>query len=107
MIRIIKNIFVRDLDDGDNFRREVPMVPAVYTADVQRVTEEGGIRRKLKMTVNISRPFPELRANAEILIIYDNGRSDIFGTKDLPVHFDVKEGSPLQMSVEYECPIAI
>ena len=107
MIRIVKSIFVRDLDSGDNFRREVPIVPAIYTADIQRVTDSDGIRRTLKMTVNVRHPFPEMRANAEILIIYDNGRSDIFGTADLPVHFNVVEGSPTQISVEYESPVAI
>ncbi len=102
MIRIIRQLRVRDIDGSSSFST-LPLIPASGT--FRRVSESGDngkaesieIRARLKWEADRA----ILHKDLIMELTFDNGDTESVGTVDMPLRLNVEENGPLIISASY------
>lgn len=102
MIRIIRQLRVRDIDGSSSFST-LPLVPASGT--FRKVSESGDNGRAESIEV---RARLKWESDREILhkdlimeVTFDNGDTETVGTVDMPLRLNMEESGPLNISASY------
>lgn len=102
MIRIIRQLRVRDIDGSSSFST-LPLIPASGT--FRRVSESGDNGKAESMEIRARlkwEPDREILHKDLIMeVTFDNGDTETVGTADMPLRLNVEENGPLIISASY------
>ena len=106
MIRIVKEISFKDMDN-DSFFRKLPIIAGTATADIKLDQTEHGLRRTLSLAATITHPLPGLEGNLQLRLVFENGDQETFGTADLPVRLNFSRSDIIRISASYAATSAL
>ena len=106
MIRIVKEITFKDLDN-DSFFRKLPFIAGTAAAEIKLDQTEHGLLRTLSLSATITHPLPGLEGNLQLRLVFENGDRESFGTSDLPARLNFSRGDVTRISASYSVPSAL
>lgn len=100
MIKTIKEIWIRNVDEQTSCWSQLPIVAGTATLKIEITNEEAGRIKTYDLSMALWRQHPDAGRNLRICVIFDCD-TIYFGTQDLPVRLDFQEENRLTASTKY------
>lgn len=101
MIRIVEKIEVRSLDMEGEPVYTLPMVPATGRVEISDTHEPAGVLRTVTIQAVLRETVDALAGRVIVKVSYCGGGVETWGTRSLPVVFDVKISGNVQITAKY------
>lgn len=102
MISIIERISITRSDDNDSHWYDLEIVPATGEIETSTKTDTQGKTKTTTLKVKVKELHPYISDNLKVRIYATNRAVLELGTIDVPVIFEVKESSIIEISFEYK-----
>lgn len=106
MIRIVKELLFKDLDNDEAFRK-VPLIAGTATADTKVESTEHGLRKTISFQGTVVRTLPGMEGNLQLRLTYDNNDRETIGTAWLPVRISFSRSDIIRISFAYTAAEAL
>lgn len=102
MIKIVKEVYISDLDETSPVPVKLPMVPASATYKETDERTGSGVLKTIDFSCRLRHQVRELTGNLSVTVLFCNCRCRKFGTPDLPVRMKIEEDNLTTVSCSYQ-----
>ena len=102
MIKIIKRISIKRVDDIEAPWYDLDLVPATGKLEITNKCSTSGRIKEIKLSAVLSSAHPYIEDNLQVKIDSTNSEIILLGTKDVPIAFELVEDVTLKISTEYQ-----